>query len=230
MTSNNLMEFLTKKQAEDECGPANAITPFQIRNMLRLANVGKNDIFYDLGSGHGRIVRMAITEGHAKEAIGIEDDADRFCSSRTIAKRELSKKQLKRAEFLCGDMEEFDLSDANIVYEGHEQFSKEIEFYKRKFKNKRVKIVKKDLPLVSYMPLPVNRKSSTCWFFLMKYPLQKYKTRNKHEWAKHLLDRENVTIRDVYTYYDKQLRNRGIIRSERIKILRRLKKLVSERF
>ncbi len=42
-----------------------------IRKMLRLANVKKNDLVYDLGSGDGRIVIIAAKEFHAK-AIGIE--------------------------------------------------------------------------------------------------------------------------------------------------------------
>lgn len=224
------MEFLTKKQAADECGPADAITPSQIRNMLRLANVGKHDVFYDLGSGNGRVVRMAVIEAKAKEAIGIENDADRFCRSRIIAKRELTKKQLKRIDFVNLNIEEVDFSDATVVYEGHDESKGERKLYKSVFKNKRVKIVKRDLPLVSYRPFAVDRTSVRCWFFLMLNPLHKYKTRNRNEWASHVIGKKNASMKDVYTYYDRQMKKRGIVKKDRIASLRNLKKLVRERF
>lgn len=224
------MELLTKNQVEDKWGPANAITPSQILNMLELGNVGGNDIFYDLGSGHGRVVRIAVTKGRVKKAIGIEVDEDRFCMSRNIAKRELSRRQLRKVDYWLGYLQDYKLSDATVVYEGHYEVKDEVNTYKKILGKRRVKIIKRDLPLISYLPISVNRTSRNCWFFLMKYPLHRHKTRSKNKWASYVLGRNNVTIRDVYDYYDKQMKKEGMRPSERRRDLNRVKKLVRERF
>jgi len=53
-------------------------TPMEtVREMLRLGEVGPNDILYDLGAGDGRIVTIAAKEFGAK-AIGYEIDPIRF--------------------------------------------------------------------------------------------------------------------------------------------------------
>src|SRR2546425_2218626 len=129
------LDIKTEKQLEYEWGPANAVTPTEIINMFRLARLRKNDVFYDLGSGHGRVIVMAVTHGKVKRAIGIEQDADRFCRSRSIAKRHLSKKRLKRVDFLCGYSDDFEISDATVVYESHYPYYDEDKLYKESFKN-----------------------------------------------------------------------------------------------
>ena len=45
-----------------------------VRDMLWLAEVGKDDVVYDLGSGDGRIVISAIRDFAAQRAVGIEID------------------------------------------------------------------------------------------------------------------------------------------------------------
>jgi len=72
------LKDLSEEELEDEWGPANAITPSEIINLLKLANSKSSDIFYDLGCGHGRVVRMAITYGKVKKAIGIEHEEERL--------------------------------------------------------------------------------------------------------------------------------------------------------
>lgn len=46
-----------------------------VEEMLRMANVGKDDVVYDLGSGDGRIVIMAATI-HGARGVGFELDGD----------------------------------------------------------------------------------------------------------------------------------------------------------
>src|SRR5512137_2264462 len=46
-----------------------------VEEMLRLANVGKEDVVYDLGSGDGRIVIAAATI-HGARGVGFELDGD----------------------------------------------------------------------------------------------------------------------------------------------------------
>lgn len=49
----------------------------QIRRMLQLAELDKDDIFYDLGCGHGQNLIVALTEFSVSEAVGIELDKER---------------------------------------------------------------------------------------------------------------------------------------------------------
>ena len=45
----------------------------KVRRMLRMADVGPNDVLYDLGSGDGRLVTTAVKEFGAR-AVGVEVD------------------------------------------------------------------------------------------------------------------------------------------------------------
>lgn len=200
------MNIKTEKQLENKWGPANAVTPIEIINMFRLAELRRNDVFYDLGSGHGRVIIMAIIHGKVKRAIGIEQDADRFCRSRSIAKNLLSKKNLKRIDFLCGWSDEFEISDATVVYESHDPFDDEDKLYKDSFKNKEVRIIKKHLPLIGYLPIRAHRDKKNSWFFLMKSPLQKYRTRSKSKWASLALGKKNATMQEFLNDYNKRLK------------------------
>jgi len=219
-----LMEICSEKQLEDEWGSANALSPSEIIRMLTWVKVRKSDVFYDLGSGHGRVVRMAITHGHVKKAVGIEHVEDRFCRSRAIAKRTLSRRNLKKIEFLCGDIEDFDISDVTVVYEGHNPFDKEDRMYRRLFKNKRVKIIKRHLPLVGYIPADAQRSKIGSWFFLMKNPLGRYRTYSKSDWICNVLNQKNASTRQFYKDYEERLRPfvdaKG--RKETIRSLRKL--------
>ena len=137
------MEIKTKEQLEDEWGPAKALSPTEVINMFNWAKLKKVDVFYDLGSGHGRVVIGAIEHGKVKKAIGIEHEDDRFCKAREIAKRSLSKNKLKKIDFWLGDMEEFDISNATVVYEGHDPYEED-KMYTKLFKRKKgVKIIKR---------------------------------------------------------------------------------------
>lgn len=48
-----------------------------VRKMLRLAKVSEADVFYDLGSGWGQNLILALTEANAAKVVGIEKDEDR---------------------------------------------------------------------------------------------------------------------------------------------------------
>ena len=82
-----------------------------VEEMLRLAEVGKNDVVYDLGSGDGRTVITAAKRG--ARAFGIEYNPDMV---------ELSKKNAAaagvsedRATFQKADLFETDFSKATVI-------------------------------------------------------------------------------------------------------------------
>lgn len=219
------MEIKTKEQLEDEWGPAKALSPTEIINMFKWAKLKKTDVFYDLGSGHGRVVRGAIEHGKVKKAIGIEHEDDRFCKAREIAKRALSKNKLKKIDFWLGDMEEFDISNATVVYEGHDPYEED-KMYRKLFKRKKgVKIIKRHLPLIGYRPVDALRSKRGSWFFLMKTPLKKHRTYSKREWFSLVLGKDNVTMDDFLENYDKRLKQ-FIERKERKETIKDVKKLI----
>jgi SAM-dependent methyltransferase len=83
-----------------------------VRDMLWLADVGKSDIVYDLGSGDGRIVIAAVRDFGASRAVGIEIDPNRIEESRKNAQKAGVTKKVK---FIQGDLFTTDFSEASVV-------------------------------------------------------------------------------------------------------------------
>lgn len=117
------------------------------------------DVFVDIGSGDGRVVLIASL---FCRAIGVEFDENLVKNSKEHA-RNLGKE----VEFLCEDYENFDYSQANIIYSYADHFFTPafIEKLKDEFKGqlyiyqgvflpvgvkKGPKIWSKDTPIISY--------------------------------------------------------------------------------
>ena len=83
-----------------------------VRDMLWMANVGKDDIVYDLGSGDGRIVIAAVRDFGASRAIGIEVDPNRIRVSRANAQEAGVANQV---EFIQDDLFKIDFRRASVV-------------------------------------------------------------------------------------------------------------------
>ena len=81
-----------------------------VDKMLEVAQVGPNDVVYDLGSGDGRIVIAAAKKG--ARAVGIDIDPQRIREARENARQAGIG---KRVEFRQGDLFEADLSGATVV-------------------------------------------------------------------------------------------------------------------
>ena len=90
-----------------------------VQDMLWMANVGKDDVVYDLGSGDGRIVIAAIRDFGARRAVGIEIDPERIRQSRENAQK---AGVTDRVEFIQGDLFTNDFRQASVVtlFLGHE--------------------------------------------------------------------------------------------------------------
>ena len=82
-----------------------------VEEMLRLAEVGKDDVVYDLGSGDGRIVIMAAQINGAR-GIGFELDGDLVHQSTENARRAGVSHLV---EFRQQDVLTVDLSPATVV-------------------------------------------------------------------------------------------------------------------
>jgi predicted RNA methylase len=63
-------------------------TPYEVvREMLRVAQVGKDDVVYDLGCGDGRIVIIAVKDFKAKRGVGVDIDPERIRESNENAEK-----------------------------------------------------------------------------------------------------------------------------------------------
>src|SRR5436853_3796919 len=89
-----------------------------VRDMLWMAQVGKEDVVYDLGSGDGRIVIAAVRDFAARRGVRIEKDAELVRKSRENA---VQAGVADRVEFVQGDLFSSDVHDASVVmlYLGH---------------------------------------------------------------------------------------------------------------
>jgi hypothetical protein len=83
-----------------------------VRDMLWMANVGKDDIVCDLGSGDGRIVIAAVRDFGARRAVGVEIDPNRIRESRANAQKAAVA---DRVEFIQGDLFKTDFRQASVV-------------------------------------------------------------------------------------------------------------------
>ena len=87
-------------------------TPWEIvHEMLKLADVGKNDRLYDLGSGDGRLV-ITAAKRHGATGVGIELEPALVEMASSVAIGEGVKERVK---FIHGDLFEANLSEASVV-------------------------------------------------------------------------------------------------------------------
>jgi SAM-dependent methyltransferase len=82
-----------------------------VEEMLRLANVSKDDVVYDLGCGDGRIVITAAKKYGAR-GVGVDIDPQRIKESNENAQKAGVEDRVK---FLQQDLFEMDFSEATVV-------------------------------------------------------------------------------------------------------------------
>jgi precorrin-6B methylase 2 len=82
-----------------------------VAEMMRLGEVDKNDIVYDLGSGDGRIPITAAKK-HGARGFGVDIDPQRVREARENAKKAGVDDKVK---FEQGDLFETDISQATVV-------------------------------------------------------------------------------------------------------------------
>ena len=80
--------------------------------MLELAQVGPEDVVYDLGCGDARILIMAVKEYGAKKAVGYEIEQDVYEKSM----QEIQSQNLQdRITLIRDDLLNADLSEASVI-------------------------------------------------------------------------------------------------------------------
>ena len=92
-----------------EWGPT---PPGVVKKMLELAQVGSEDIVYDLGCGDARILMMAVKEFGVRKAVGYEIKQDLYEDSI----KEIKKQNLQnRIALIRDDLLNADLSEASVI-------------------------------------------------------------------------------------------------------------------
>lgn len=78
------------------------------QDIFKFAELGKDDIFLHLGCNDETGIRIAIEEFKVKRAIGIDNNQEKIKNAKNNIKN-------NRAEFLCKDILDADLSDATVI-------------------------------------------------------------------------------------------------------------------
>jgi len=100
-----------KQENDPSLAPFVATPPDVVEEILKLAEVRKDDMVYDLGSGDGRIV-IAAARIHGARGIGFELDPDLVRQARDDARRAVLE---GRVEFYVQDVMTADLASATVV-------------------------------------------------------------------------------------------------------------------
>jgi SAM-dependent methyltransferase len=87
-------------------------SPQVVQAMLKMANVGKNDVVYDLGCGDGRIVVSAVKDFGAKSGVGVDIDPERIREAKHNARK---AGITHKVSFFEGDLFKTDLREATVV-------------------------------------------------------------------------------------------------------------------
>ena len=87
--------------------------PDVVDAMMKLGNVGKDDVVYDLGCGDGSLVITAVKKFHAKRGVGVDLDPEKVQGSKESAKRAgvADKVEIREGDVLKVK----DLSEATVV-------------------------------------------------------------------------------------------------------------------
>ncbi len=86
--------------------------PETVKKILELAQVGPEDVVYDLGCGDARILIMAVKEYGAKRAVGYEIRQDLYDQSI----KEIKNQNLQdRITLIRDDLLNADLSEASVI-------------------------------------------------------------------------------------------------------------------
>jgi SAM-dependent methyltransferase len=85
--------------------------PEVVDAMLKVANVGPNDVLYDLGSGDGRIP-VTAAQRFGTRGVGVDIDPQRIAEANANAK---ASKVTDKVRFIQGDLFKQDLSQATVI-------------------------------------------------------------------------------------------------------------------
>lgn len=152
--------------------------------IFELAKLSRDDVFYDLGCGHGWVCIWAAQR--CKYAKGIE-------SHPTLVKqacKNVEKSGLKNVEIIHNDFIKHRFPDADVLY-----CVTDLDFDDLKRWNMRK--IKKNLRIVTIgpPPIPIKPISSRGIFYLTRFPFELAK--NSEDWYSTVIQKRNGKWKDV---------------------------------
>ncbi len=101
------------------------ILPSSTTKLLDYLNLNEDDVFFDLGSGTGKVVIQAAMTTKLRRCVGVELVKNRYIASAAVLQVVQSEDRLKTqdVQFLCEDFMETDLAEATIIYSCSTAFS-----------------------------------------------------------------------------------------------------------
>ena len=96
-----------------------------LTNLITYLKLTKNDVFYDLGSGVGKVVLHTALCAPVKKAVGIELSKTRHHDAlQALANaKSLINKPIEKCSFINADLMTVDLSNATVIYTCSTAFS-----------------------------------------------------------------------------------------------------------
>lgn len=79
------------------------------------SDVGQALLFVDLGSGDGRMV-TAVVSHFACQGVGVDVMAESVAQAQTLAAAALPDELLGNVDFVCADMGQVDLAEADVLF------------------------------------------------------------------------------------------------------------------
>jgi H3 lysine-79-specific histone-lysine N-methyltransferase len=130
------------------------ITFASLNKLLEYLDLGEKDVFFDLGSGVGKVVLQVAMTSPVKKATGVELAATRYKESMKVLDAAAKEKSVSRrkCEFRNENILETDLSKATVIYTCSTAFP--MTFMKRL--TKKLAEIKKPLRIVTTQELPKN--------------------------------------------------------------------------
>ena len=110
-----------KKEEQGVASTYGEMLPSSVDEMISHVDINSNDVFYDLGSGGGKIILQTFANTNVGIAKGIEFQPNRY----KIAEKALRRSYIRNPNllnddrivtFYNGNILNFDLSDATIIY------------------------------------------------------------------------------------------------------------------
>jgi SAM-dependent methyltransferase len=133
------------------------ITDEGVQKLIDMIKPTAQDVFYDLGSGVGRMTTKMYLDSPLKKSVGIELSDSRHTYAMAIQQELKAKKKLipgRTLDFKKGDILKANLDDATIVYTASTCFSDE---FMKKLTNK-LAALKKGLKVFTLRPLVKHDK------------------------------------------------------------------------
>jgi len=153
-----------------------------VRKMLELAEVGPDDVVYDLGCGDGRILFTAILEFKAKKAIGF-DLNEGLCKNIKKKAEELQlqdKIQAVNSNFFLADLSPATVITLYLTTSGNEKLKPKLE----KESRAGTRVISHDFPVKGWSPTNSTEGESFIYhahsLYLYKIP-EAYMTRQLTE-------------------------------------------------